>query len=101
MPATFLSPLASILMLEEGSFPHSVVTFGRETAALTMTISASLAPSATLQNRRSRLSGLASLLLLSTCAGLTLLSLPAHAQRCFTQNGQTVCCDNSGNCKRQ
>ncbi len=23
---------------------------------------------------------------------------PALAQRCSTQNGQTICCDNSGNC---
>jgi hypothetical protein len=23
---------------------------------------------------------------------------PAYAQRCTTQNGQTICCDNSGNC---
>jgi hypothetical protein len=23
---------------------------------------------------------------------------PAFAQRCTTQNGQTICCDNSGNC---
>jgi hypothetical protein len=23
---------------------------------------------------------------------------PAMAQRCSTQNGQTICCDNSGNC---
>jgi predicted transporter len=25
-------------------------------------------------------------------------STPAFAQRCSTQNGQTICCDNSGNC---
>lgn len=23
---------------------------------------------------------------------------PGFAQRCTTQNGQTICCDNSGNC---
>lgn len=33
----------------------------------------------------------AALLLVCTTA-------PAQAQRCFTQNGQTICCDNSGNC---
>lgn len=31
-------------------------------------------------------------------AGLAVLGAPAHAQRCFNQNGQTICCDNSGNC---
>ena len=31
--------------------------------------------------------------LLLVCA-----TAPAQAQRCFTQNGQTICCDNSGNC---
>lgn len=34
-------------------------------------------------------------------AGLLLVlatACPAFAQRCTTQNGQTICCDNSGNC---
>jgi hypothetical protein len=34
-------------------------------------------------------------------AGALLLvatSGPAFAQRCTTQNGETICCDNSGNC---
>jgi hypothetical protein len=96
-----MSPGASVLILEEGSSPHSVVTFGRRTAALAMTIPVSLAPATQVQEGRSRLPGLASLLVLSACVGLTLFSLPAQAQRCFTQNGQTVCCDNSGNCQRQ
>lgn len=26
------------------------------------------------------------------------VSSPAQAQRCTNQNGQTICCDNSGNC---
>jgi len=34
----------------------------------------------------------AGVLLVLTMAG------PAFAQRCTTQNGQTICCDNSGNC---
>lgn len=35
---------------------------------------------------------LAGVLLVLATAG------PAFAQRCTTQNGQTICCDNSGNC---
>jgi hypothetical protein len=31
-------------------------------------------------------------------AALAVLAAPAQAQRCFNQNGQTICCDNSGNC---
>ena len=31
-------------------------------------------------------------------AGITAFAAPAQAQRCFNQNGQTICCDNSGNC---
>lgn len=31
-------------------------------------------------------------------AGLAVFAAPAQAQRCFNQNGQTICCDNSGNC---
>jgi len=30
--------------------------------------------------------------------GLAIYAMPAEAQRCFNQNGQTICCDNSGNC---
>lgn len=29
---------------------------------------------------------------------LVAMSGPAFAQRCTTQNGETICCDNSGNC---
>lgn len=36
--------------------------------------------------------------LIATACALGLLGAPANAQRCFTQNGQTICCDNSGNC---
>lgn len=35
---------------------------------------------------------LAGALLLVATAG------PAFAQRCTTQNGETICCDNNGNC---
>lgn len=38
-------------------------------------------------------------------AGALLLAIgaasPVLAQRCTTQNGQTICCDSSGNCYRK
>jgi len=37
-------------------------------------------------------------LLLAAALLLMALTTPAYAQRCSTQNGQTICCDNSGNC---
>jgi len=49
-------------------------------------------PSLTLAHPRLPLACLAAALLL-VCT-----TAPAQAQRCFTQNGQTICCDNSGNC---
>jgi hypothetical protein len=36
--------------------------------------------------------------LLTTALLLIAATTPAFAQRCTTQNGQTICCDNSGNC---
>lgn len=36
--------------------------------------------------------------LLAAILLLIATSTPAYAQRCSTQNGQTICCDNSGNC---
>jgi hypothetical protein len=44
--------------------------------------------------------GRRSVLLIGLSAALVMMSTlaPAHAQRCFTQNGQKICCDNSGNC---
>lgn len=37
-------------------------------------------------------------LLLAAALLLIAATTPAYAQRCTTQNGQTICCDNSGNC---
>jgi hypothetical protein len=37
-------------------------------------------------------------LLLAAALLTMVVSSPAHAQRCTNQNGQTICCDNSGNC---
>lgn len=37
-------------------------------------------------------------LLLAAALLLMAVTTPAYAQRCSTQNGQTICCDNSGNC---
>jgi hypothetical protein len=40
----------------------------------------------------------AALVLLLSMAGF---ASPAVAQNCFTQNGQTICCDGNGNCSRR
>jgi len=39
------------------------------------------------------------LLVLGAAVMLLAVAAPAHAQRCFTQNGVTVCCDANGNCQ--
>ena len=52
------------------------------------------------QSTRASYTGRRSILLIGLSAALVMIGTlaPAHAQRCFTQNGQTICCDNSGNC---